>query len=152
MIRAFQFELEGVLSYRRMIEEDARRDFITAQRRHDEAAEALARLFRYREDAQDDLAGHEGGTFDVPEVLRYHDYLKGLVERIAGAQVELASLEREKNARRNVLAEASKGRKVIEKVRHRRREMWRKASERAEQKETDEVGTQVHRRAGGGVR
>ena len=152
MTRAFRFELEGVLSYRRMIEEEARREFLLARRRHDEASEALARLFRYREEAQGELGQREGGAFDVPQIMRYHDYLKGLVDRIAGAQVELAGLEREMNARRGVLAEASKERKVIEKVRHRRWEVWRKGVARSEQKETDEIGAQLHRRAEGVTR
>jgi flagellar FliJ protein len=150
--RAFRFELEGVLSYRRMIEEEAHREFLLAQQRLDLAGEALARLFLYRTEAQGDLAGREGGSFDVAEVLRYHDYLKGLVERIAEAQVELAGLERERNARRSVLSQASRDRKVIEKVRDRRRQAWRSDVERDEQKETDEVGAQLHRRVGGGVR
>ncbi len=154
MAKGFQFNLEAVLKYRQMREDQARRDFAVVQRIHAEKKGALDRLFTTRETARDEMGRKSGGEVDVKELLRYQRYLNGLRHQIAAAQADLAKVEKELAARREIYEKARRERKVMDNLRERRREEWSDGLRRAEQKETDEVAALLQTRNAGeeGVR
>ncbi|MBI4613009.1 MAG: flagellar export protein FliJ [Planctomycetes bacterium] len=151
-MRAFHFGLESVLSLRKMKEEEALRRFISVKNLHQKKREALDRIFETRRLAQEEMGAKEEGSVDVKTLLQYQRYLAGLVVQIAAARAELVRLEKELAARREILTSATKDRKVMEKAKEKRFAEWREEFRRAEQKETDEVGTQIYLRDGDGER
>lgn len=147
-MRAFHFGLESVLSLRKMKEEEALRRFLSVRNLHEKKRQALDRIFETRRLAQEEMGSKEEGSVDVKELLQYQRYLAGLAVQIAAARSELVRLEKELAARREILVAATKDRKVMEKAKEKRFEEWQLEFRRAEQKETDEVGTQLYLRDG----
>lgn len=142
-MKAFRFDLQSVLRHRQMKEDQARRDFLWVKGLFDQRRDALDRLFDVRRRTRDEMGTKTGGAVEVKELLRYQRYLNGLRYQIATARAELATVEKELDARRQLFEKARRERKVMDKLRERRREDWAVEVRRAEQKETDEVGAQL---------
>lgn len=142
-MRAFRFRLERVLQVRRLQEDLQREVFWEAQRDLDDARKHLTALqeefVRYRKL----LRSRRSGKAEVQEVLsyeRYVDYLHTAIER----QMRVVErLEAQLEERRRSLQEAVRRRQVLENLKERQKEDYRRYRNRILQNLLDEVGART---------
>jgi flagellar protein FliJ len=147
----FKFSLQAVLEQRGHIEKERQRalSVLLAElagyegeiKAMDDAVKASAEEMR--------AGGHLRGRIDLAYLAGHRRFVLA-TERKAGAVIEkMALVHRRIEEARGLLVEASKARKVVEKLRDRRLAQWRAELIRKEQMETDEVGstlTLLHQR------
>ena len=130
MARRFRFNLEGVLRYRGLLEDQRRREFAEASRRVEEERLRREELLGERAGIQDERSAEESDR-------RRREY------------------EVEAEKRRQNLVAASRDRRVMESLKDRRREDFLREEGRREQSALDELSIQARARrlaeeAGGG--
>lgn len=138
----FKFRLERVLSVRRHEEERERGAFAAAAQRHAVAEAVLMDIrekIRLAEKSMTSLVSEKRIT-TIEDFVRSHEYRVGLVRREEEATAAVAHTERMLDEARLKLVEARKKRRVLERLRERRHEDWRREEEGREQTELDEIG------------
>ncbi|MHB8141746.1 MAG: flagellar export protein FliJ [Vulcanimicrobiaceae bacterium] len=133
----FVFRLEPVLLARKRVEEQ-QQQVHAARRRELEAAQAeLTRLDgEFRDHAQTLRHEHRSLTIDD---LRLHYAHLGFLDRAIDLQMRVVSERRAlTECARQELVQASKGRKVVEKLKEHRRELFRVEELRIEQRDLDD--------------
>jgi len=138
----FKFRLERVLSVRRHEEERERGAFAAAVQKHSEAEAFLADIrdkIQLAEKSMIAIVG-ENRIATIEDFVRSHEYRVGLVRREDEATLVLEHAHRMLNDARLRLVEARKKRRVLERLRERRHEDWRRDEEGKEQTELDEIG------------
>jgi len=143
----FSFNLEPLLDYRKRLEELSKKDFAEAAAQLREEEERLVGLRRtYREASEEvDELKTSGRTH---ELGLYAAYLARLKTTIAGQEKAIEEARGELERRRGELLEATKEKKVVEVMRERSFEAFRKRERRRDQKETDELATTRFKRSG----
>jgi flagellar FliJ protein len=151
-MKKFVFALQPVLEHRKRIEDQKQQVMALRQRAWDEAKRELDRLHdEFRADARELRDRH--GVFDVEELRARYAHLQFL-DRTIDAQIKIlaerqVALER---ARRD-LVNASKDRKVVDKLKERRRTAYTAEELRVEQIELDDGNARMEgrlaRNAGG---
>lgn len=144
-MRAFRFPLEPVLSYRRQVEEARKRDFAQAHRAVIEHQQALQRLYAEESTAQADLRTMAATQLNIQDVLAQRRYLTAIARRITQGREQLQKRMQEQTLARAAYLQASRDRRVLERLRERRWEEYRVLVRRDEQKEMDEVAGRVRR-------
>ncbi|HID09789.1 MAG TPA: flagellar export protein FliJ [Candidatus Latescibacteria bacterium] len=139
-MRSFQFKLEKVLQVRQLQEDLQREAFWEVQQDLDDARECLRSLqqefARYRERLRS-CGRKEAEVHEVLSYERYIDYLHAAIER--QLQV-MAGLEAQLEEQRKALQEAARRREVLERLKERQKEVYRKYRNRILQNLLDEVG------------
>lgn len=144
----FRFRLERVLTVRKRQEERERMAFAAAAQRKRDAEAALAEVRRRQKEAVDEAARIMRGRPTIADLVRSHEYRLALLRREEdGIHAVAATTEAFEKARVK-LVEARKRRRVLERLRERRHDEWRKAEEDAAQVELDETGLNSWLRAG----
>ena len=139
MPRRFEFNLEPVLRYRRMTEDQRKRAFGEASRRVDEQARKLDGLEREEGDARAEFAGLRSGLLSPTQLRLQESYLVAMERRIRREAAELVKRLQVREERRVEFVEARKQVRVLERLRERRMIEYRREVEREEQKILDEV-------------
>lgn len=147
MPKRFQFRLETVLDYRRIVEEKAKKEFASAQRRVVEQRAALNDLMGERETGKQALKLLRREALDVVAVRLHMAYLNAVERRIRTADNQLYALLDEEGRRRDAFIESRKNVMVLEKYRDRQKAAYNYELGRDEQKFMDEVA--VNNRAYG---
>lgn len=146
MARRFRFDLEAVLRYREVMEDQRRRDFAEANRLVEEERLRREGILRERSDLQDEIVRsfEERGPFQSV-VSTYH--MVGRLEHAAGeSQKRQAALEAERERRRQALVEARRETRMMETLKDRRREEFNREQEKIEQTLLDELSVQARDR------
>lgn len=143
---AFLFRLEKVLSVRKREEDEAARVHALARAKLDRARSALARLDG--ELAETRAALEEDQRADRVDGERLHVHSL----RCAGLDVDMERTEREIEAANDevraaalALTEAHKAVEILQKLRERDEEAWKKSEARKEAYAMDEVAVMRHR-------
>lgn len=143
MIR-FQFRLQRVLELRKRKEEEKERELAHLKTMLREAEAFLEELRDETvkvSDQMGSLNNNPDQSLDMQELLRYYDYLEQLrhtiLDQIDAIKTIIVNIER----KRDELIEASKGRKIIEKLKDRQYEKFREFVDQWENKFIDEMGT-----------
>ncbi len=139
----FKFRLERVLGVRRHQEERERLLFGLATRSKLQAEMRLEEVRERIRQAVESAARLTGGRPTIEDLVRSHEYRLALVRREDRAIVELAEATRRFEEQREKLIEARKKKRVLERLREKRHEEWRKDEENRSQDELDEIG--LHR-------
>jgi flagellar FliJ protein len=140
-VKQFNFKLEPVLAYRRLIEdgeEEKLRGIQAAIHRTQQTREDL--------DTQIELCGKDleersQGTIDMDEIRTVTRYLDKLREELVRTSQTLQKLEQDRKAQLAALLEARKDREVVEKLREDRLSDYKKETNAIEQKLLDELST-----------
>ena len=145
---AFQFEALGRLRRRRR--EACELALSESRARRARLLEERASLGLSMQEAEAAWRGvlAVSGTLDVLEAASRRAYVGVLSERIAELGIAMARIDREIEERRLALVEASRAEKVVEKLQDRRREEWRKASDREEAAFLSDMALVPFQRAG----
>lgn len=142
-MRAFQFNLQRVLSYRETVEDARMAELaaITAEHEHEVARLAHMRRTRdsFRLGMRDKLEG------DDPEVIRRaHGYLILLTERVADQEEAVHRISVRKEEKTVEVVEASKERQVLDKLKEIKATEHRREMQGEEQSFLDEVAGGRH--------
>lgn len=137
-MRKFKFSLEPVLGHRERIEEEKQQIFAARQRELQDAEQELARLnFDFKRFS---IALREEHARMATEELRWHYAHLEFLDRCITMQHAVISQRRAAVERaRGDLVEASKDRKVMEKLKDKRFEEHRAREASFEQKELDDA-------------
>lgn len=148
MAKRFRFNLEPVLRYRQIMEDQKRREFAEANRLVEEERLRREEILHERSEMQDEIVRsfREQAPFQSI-VSSYH-----MVGRLEMAAVESlrrqARLEAEREQRRQHLVKARQDSKMMETLKDRRREEFVREQEKIEQNLLDELSIQARARAG----
>ncbi len=140
-MKKFQFKLETVLKVKTRVEDLRKQELREAEFRREKARLELSRwqeevevnIQLYREKFQQRI--------DPEEANNYHHYLKWLNLQVDLALLKLQECEREVAVRRERLIEASKEKKILEKLKEKAYQEYQAEQLSAEIQFLDELGT-----------
>jgi flagellar export protein FliJ len=89
--------------------------------------------------------------FDASDVQRYYGHERVIQRRLVDTDAEIAQLRQEENRQRGELETATRGRRIVDRLRERHEERVRIETRGMDQKRTDESATSqaAQKRAGG---
>jgi flagellar FliJ protein len=140
----FVFQLEGVLRQRTHVEQQRKRELAIVQQQMAALDAELRALDTSVRSAEQDLRQNRlVGRIDLAFLAAHRRYAfamqrkaMGIAQKMAGVQVQLEKAQR-------IAAEASKQKKILEKLRERRFARWREQLERRDLIEMDEISTRL---------
>lgn len=140
-MKKFEFSLETVLNVR---EEKVK----AAQKELKEVEEQVAALKARVSEVEGEMKGAEqeivhlqNGTSRSEDMLGRYAYLRALKSTLAALQEEGMKLQNVLHSKRVALMEAQKEKEVIEKLKDKRYQAWKKSLERKELQFLDEIAT-----------
>jgi flagellar FliJ protein len=136
----FKFKLEKVLQHKHILEKQAQRDFSEMQKKLDEQLNLLKSLEdslknTYNERQTIILAGGSVSA-NLDFVQKAYDGYRYMIENQKKIIIGLEKIVEEKRLR---LVEATKDRKVFEKLKEKKKDEFIKDKKRKDQKTTDEI-------------
>lgn len=144
----FKFAFESLLKHRRNLEEMARKQFLEAQAQVDEC---LAELKSFYD--QQDRTRHEiqkmtaDGGRNTSELQSLDEYIDGLELKIERQRQEARRLIEISEEKRDLLVEAARDYKVLEKLREKRRQEFLKVKMKLEDKSMQDLVTMRFKRS-----
>lgn len=138
---AFQFRLQRVLKYRETIEDTRKKEFAEISRIYELEAEKLRSLQEEQSEKLQELGELQRGILNLLVILFYHAYLGRLRTEIDAQAKRVEEVRLEKEQKREALIQASKDKKVLERLRERELEAYQKEEDRKLQIFMDEIGT-----------
>ncbi len=143
MARRFRFGLERVLDYRRQLEDQARMEVARALAAH-RAQQALVLELRHALDRH--IASlYAGAEVTENDMWLWRRYRVRLEEDIVLGERELMRLGQELTRARQRLVSAAKEKKLLDKLRTRQEQEFRKEENLKEQRDADEMATVRYR-------
>ncbi|MCC7406636.1 MAG: flagellar export protein FliJ [Phycisphaeraceae bacterium] len=135
----FVFALEAVLRHRKIIEEQRQRD-LAMQLRHrmilqDQLRSMQETISRSRYQMADALQGR----VNLAAVGSFALYSSQVSQRADAITREIANVEKRVEAARQLLLAATRSRQALELLKERRYDQWRRAQERRQTAELDEI-------------
>ncbi|MDR0362907.1 MAG: flagellar FliJ family protein [Planctomycetota bacterium] len=146
MARRFRFNLDPVLRYRKILEDQRRRDFAEANRAAEEERVHREDIGREREEVQDEIVRlyEEQAPF---QVIRDSYYLSSQLEGEAAASLNRQRrLDQALDECRKHLVKARRDTQVMETLKDRRREEFVREQDRLDQALLDELSIQARGR------
>lgn len=142
----FFFRLERVLSVRRHEEERDRILFATAVQRHEKANSTLREISQRLDHALTESRDALKNVTRVDALASAYDFRASLLKQKSEAEEWVEKTGTELESARKVLVQAQQKRRVLEQLRERKWETWRKEEESREQDQLDEIALQSHGR------
>jgi len=142
----YRFNLQVLLDYRKRIEEGLQIELSQVQRELEKEKQLLTAYQREKRYYEEELVRREEKEIDVSEALLYRDYLRGMRIRIKEQRDVVAKAKGDLDIKQNELLNATKKKKVLEKVKEKE---WKRFKENLERKERiliDEVGMRKYQR------
>jgi len=139
-VKRFNFKLDKVLGYRGVVEEEKKRLFAEAQRAIATQREQIRIIEAEISKQMAELRARCVENVDVKDVVARRLYTSYLQSALDLANETLATMRRQLEVRRKELVQASKEKKVLERVRERRFGEYTYETDREEQKFIDELG------------
>ena len=142
----YRFNLQVLLDYRKRIEEGLQIELSQIQRKLKKEKQSLTAYQREKRYYEEELVEREEKEINVSEALLYRDYLRGMRIRIKEQRDVVAKAKGDLDIKQNELLNATKKRKVLEKVKEKE---WKRFKENLERKERiliDEVGMRKYQR------
>ena len=138
----FDFPYEKLLDHRRTLEELARKEFMIAKGKVDDAETELRKMY-------DDVAANRQRALDLAEkggpqggaLVQIHEFIQGQKFRIQNQREKIQGLMMEMEEKKQALVEAAKETKTLEKLKERQLKEFKQAAKKRELKEIDEIVT-----------
>jgi flagellar export protein FliJ len=140
----FVFKLEAVLKQRKWQEQECQRELAVKHRALAELEGTLKRLNEQVQSSNEDVRRNRlVGALDMSFLAAHRRFLAAMQRQAIEVIQRMALALNQVVEAQGLLAEASKRRKVIEKLRENHHARWRKEQERKQLIEQDEVGMQI---------
>jgi len=133
----FRFKLQRLLDVRRQVRERIEAELASIQKRLEQAREALEALIDQRRTSVEEF--RERKTFTVEELKLFNYYVDGLALRIQDGKRMVAAIEGELRKKISELLEARQNEEVMERLREKELDRYRKEMARKETAFLDEV-------------
>lgn len=140
----FSFKLDPVLFKRRVEEDRCQHDLAKSLRQRMILRDQLRLMQQTISQSKRQLSGGLSGQVDVKQVLQFAHYSDQVTLRAHRFVVRLSGVEKQIDAARKKLIEATRARKALEILRDRRYQQWRKEMRRREEAQLDELAVQRH--------
>lgn len=140
MPRRFNFGLQRVLDYRKLIEEQKKQEFIKAQNETLLQLKKVSDLVKHENEQRDRLAGSKIGDLNPVDLRLAESFLITLMKTIKHEREILEQLYRNLDEKRSEFIEAQKKTKVLERLKEKKIKLWQYEVDLDEQKFLDEVG------------
>lgn len=149
-MKRFHFDLEQLLRLKRWKEEEAKKALAIEVAALERLKERLMELRGELQGMWDNDGGSSGERFDTQgrlNILHYARLMGAMIEGQEGDVAEQAARLKEKS---DLLMKAMQERKVLEKLKERRRDEWRKERNKVEYANLDEASSSYLRRISAG--
>lgn len=142
----YRFNLQVLLDYRKRIEEGLQIELSQIQRELEKEKQLLLAYRREKNYYEEELVKKEEKEINVNEALLYRDYLRGMRIRIKEQRDSVAKIKGDFDIKQNELLNATKKRKVLEKVKEKEWNRFKENIERRERILVDEIGMRKYQR------
>ena len=142
----YRFNLQVLLDYRKRIEEGLQIELSQIQRKLEKEKQLLLAYRREKNYYEEELVKREEKEINVNEALLYRDYLRGMRIKIKEQRDSVAKAKGDFDIKQNELLNATKKRKVLEKVKEKEWKRFKENIERRERILVDEVGMRKYQR------
>lgn len=140
----FHFQLQGVLEHRERVEKDRQRELAVAQAEMVRLDGELQAINRDVQQSTDDVRDHHlVGRLDMTYLAAHRRYMLGMQRKVLTLAQKIAAQQQVVDSARRALAEASKRKKILEKLREKQHRRWNDALARREAGALDELTTQL---------
>lgn len=144
-MKTFKFRLKALLKVREHIEKERQKDHAVALQRVQKQKEELKGIWTAKEKTCQNQATRILTSFSVADMLIYSRYLVRLKrDQVAGHELALA-LDKEERKQQVKLTEATKQKKIYEKLKEKQETVFFESARKAEMSENDEVALQNYR-------
>jgi len=143
----YRFNLQVLLDYRVRIEEGLQIELSQIQRILEEEKGLLLSYQREKYHYEEELVKREEGAIDVNQSLLYRNYLRGMRIKIKEQREIVAKAKIDLDKKREELLEATKKRKVLEKVKEKGWKRFVGGLQKKERLLIDEVGIRKYQRS-----
>ena len=137
----FIFSYEKLLHHKKTLEDIARREYLLAQQAVDVANRDIAEMYRSIDEARSLSARRVAELGSASSGAMADEFIRGQNTRIERRRAELRQLMMEVEAKHQVLVEAAKEKKTLEKLKDRSFKLFLRARKKQELKEVDEIVT-----------
>ena len=142
-MRKFKYRFEKILAYRGHQEKQRQRELATVQQLEQSQRQKMADILGKQADTQREKECHLVGNIIAARLsVFYRYYLMLKQEELAGREM-LQQIGKEVDKRRQALIEATRKKKIYEKLKERHRERFERESNLLMQKENDEIGQKI---------
>jgi flagellar FliJ protein len=138
-MKKFAYRLEPLLKMKAHIEKERQKDHAVARGKALEQKRSLEKIDAERAGTLDRQRDEMSGKMSVAELLIYSRYLLKLKKDTLTGGEMLKVLERNVEAKRRALVEATKQKKVYEKLKERQQKRHQQMVQAQETKEADEI-------------
>jgi flagellar protein FliJ len=138
----FRFQLETVLRHRRVVEDQRQRELAQGLRQRMILHDQLRLMQQTITQSKRDLGTGLTGKVNMDQVASFARYNSQVTQRAQAIVVRLVAVEKQIDAARLRLLEASKARKALELLRDRHMQLWQQEQERLETAILDELAVQ----------
>jgi flagellar protein FliJ len=140
----FEFQLEGVLRHRERVEKDRQRDLAAALAEMVRLDGELQAMNRDVQQSTTEVRDHHlVGRLDMGYLAAHRRYMLGMQRKVIAVAEKMGQQQIVVDAARRALAEASKQKKILEKLKEKQQREWSAALARHEAGELDELTTQL---------
>jgi flagellar FliJ protein len=140
----FVFQLEGVLRQRSHVEQQRKRELAVVQQQMTALEAELRALDAAVRNAEQDLRQNRlVGRVDLAFLAAHRRYAFAMQRKAIGVAQKMANMQVQLEKAAKLAAEASKQKKILEKLRERRFARWREQLERRDLIEMDEISTRL---------
>lgn len=140
----FIFKLEGVLHHRERVEQEHQRALaVVASELVRLEGEQRALADEVNRNAADVRDNHLVGKLNMAYLAAHRRYMLGMQRKFQSAAQAIQAQQQRVEAARAALAEATKQKKMLEKLRERYQERWKADQARLEASAMDELSTQM---------
>ncbi len=140
-MKKFKFKLQPVLNFRKDIEEQIQIRLAEALDRENRAKMALQEIIDRRNQVAMKLEEFKHKPIGIDDLIIYQAHVENLDSRITEQQLKIEDLKSEVEEIRQTLLQASRDKKVIEKIKDRQHDRHKKDMLKKEIDFLDEVGT-----------
>lgn len=140
-MKRFKFKLQTVLNHRQKKEDVLKRELAVVKQRFEDEKHLLEQLRFKLLDIQTELRIKQKVMVDASEAVTYSNYMDRVERETEVQMVKVTDIAAEVRKTQGLLIEASKDRRVLEKLHDNQREDFKKELERIEQNSIDEIAT-----------
>ena len=142
----FRFKLEAVLQHRRNLEDVAQRELAKTLRQRMILTDQLRSMQQTITESKRQLGDGLSGRVDLDQIGQFARYSGQVRLRAQAIVVRLAGVEKEIQAARERLMEATRDRKALELLEERQRQAWQAEQDRREAAELDDLAVGAYAR------
>ena len=143
----YRFNLQVLLDYRKRVEEGVQIELSQIQRALENAKQLLFSYQREKSYYVDELIRREEKEINVDNGVLYRNYLRGMRIKIREQRELVAKIKIDFDKKQASLLDATKKRKVLEKVKEKNQAEFMAGLERRERILIDEIGIRKYQRS-----